>query len=431
MPKSPKPHRRRAARIAASAQDRNPAASAPDPAFTPVPLRTRADGWTPERQLRFIEALAESGCVEEACRFVGKSKQSAYRLRMRPEAQAFRLAWDAAIDLAIRVLSDACLGRAIHGIEVPHYFQGELIGTHRRYDNRLAQFLLRYRDPLRYAATLDHMVYAGHPEGAALRYKTALENIGETAPVFDDDIPTEDPDDREQPFPWTVTAMVDARQRAADEELAASDGPVHGSFERQERIRRLRAEKRRERARAPGYRERFEEARARYRRGTDIGLLCSYDHLPAEGDEPALWDYLFEEERVREWEEQERLLATAKARDAARDAEAAKAAEEVAAAAAAANAAAWERAAAEAASGARPETAPAPAPEPAAPPADRAGESAMPPDRASTPSPSVTAASPPDPSIRRVILPPQQPNGFTHPGRYSFYDEPWRFSRGG
>lgn len=414
MSKSTKPQRRHAARSAAPA---------PTPAFEAAPLRARADGWTPERQYRFIEALAESGCVEEACRFVGLSKQSAYRLRMRPEAQAFRLAWDAAIDLAIRVLSDSVLGRAIHGEEIPHYYQGELIGTHRRYDNRLAQFLLRYRDPLRYARTLDHMVYAGHPEGAALRYKSALDTIGETAPTFPDDVPTQDVDDREQPFPWTVTAMADARQRAVDEELAESDAPVRGTWSKQERVRQLREQKRRERICAPGYRERFDEAKARYARGTGIHLLTSYDHRPAEGDKPELWDYLFEADRVAEWEERERVIAANKAREAAHAAEAAKAAEEVAAA----NAAARDRAAAEAASRSQPQS----APEPAAPLAAPAGESAMPPDRASTPSPSGGRRMPEDdPTCRRVYPYPPELNRQSNAGIFSPVAQRGRIVRG-
>ena len=38
--------------------------------FTPVPLRARHDGWTAEKQIAFIEALAETACAEEACRRV-------------------------------------------------------------------------------------------------------------------------------------------------------------------------------------------------------------------------------------------------------------------------------------------------------------------------------------------------------------------------
>jgi aryl-alcohol dehydrogenase-like predicted oxidoreductase len=60
--------------------------------FEPVPVRYRHDGWTPDRQLEFIQALADCGCVDEAARRVGMSRNSACALRRRPEAQAFRLA---------------------------------------------------------------------------------------------------------------------------------------------------------------------------------------------------------------------------------------------------------------------------------------------------------------------------------------------------
>jgi hypothetical protein len=65
--------------------------------FNPVPLRHRRDGWTPERQVAFIRALAECGCVLEACRRVGMSSESAYKLARRPDAQSFRVAWTRAL----------------------------------------------------------------------------------------------------------------------------------------------------------------------------------------------------------------------------------------------------------------------------------------------------------------------------------------------
>ena len=37
------------------------------PQFTPAATRKRHAGWTAERQRRFIEHLALSGCVGEAC----------------------------------------------------------------------------------------------------------------------------------------------------------------------------------------------------------------------------------------------------------------------------------------------------------------------------------------------------------------------------
>lgn len=57
---------------------------APTIAFEPAKLRRRYDGWTAEKQIRFVEALAATKCVDEACRIVGMSDTSAYTLRNRP-----------------------------------------------------------------------------------------------------------------------------------------------------------------------------------------------------------------------------------------------------------------------------------------------------------------------------------------------------------
>jgi hypothetical protein len=73
------------------------------PPFLPVPVRARGDGWTVERQGRFIGLLAETGCVAEAARGVGMSRVAAYQLRARAGAESFVRAWDWV--LAIRAAS--------------------------------------------------------------------------------------------------------------------------------------------------------------------------------------------------------------------------------------------------------------------------------------------------------------------------------------
>ncbi len=65
--------------------------------FAPALLRVRHDGWTAGRQRRFIAALAATGSITRACAAVGVSRVSAYRLRARPEAKGFALAWQAAV----------------------------------------------------------------------------------------------------------------------------------------------------------------------------------------------------------------------------------------------------------------------------------------------------------------------------------------------
>jgi len=66
--------------------------------FAPVPARQRRDGWTPGCQRRFILALRDSGQVAVAARAVGRTVQTAYRLRKRAGAAGFAAAWDRALD---------------------------------------------------------------------------------------------------------------------------------------------------------------------------------------------------------------------------------------------------------------------------------------------------------------------------------------------
>lgn len=152
-------------------------ADRPAHSFTPVTVRARHDGWTADRQVELIEALAESGCVEEACRRVGMSAQSAYTLRQRDDAQSFRQAWDAALDYAVRRLGDAAFARALHGVARPVFYKGEQIGEVRRYDERLTQFLLRYRDPVRYGKWRDDVESRQHPDAGALRLTRAVKHL--------------------------------------------------------------------------------------------------------------------------------------------------------------------------------------------------------------------------------------------------------------
>ena len=108
-------------------------------AFTPVPTAsTRHDGWTPERQHRFIQALAAMGVVAAAARAVGKSGTAAYKLRERPGATEFAAAWDIAIAMAHDRAYEQAIDRAQNGIVTPRYYRGRQVGSVRRFDYRLA-----------------------------------------------------------------------------------------------------------------------------------------------------------------------------------------------------------------------------------------------------------------------------------------------------
>ena len=132
--------------------------------FTPVPVRPRHDGWTVEKQYAFIEALAETGIVEEACRRVGMSRTSADRLRRRPCGAPFRRAWQAAVDYALHRVEESAYRRARDGVARPIFRNGEQVGEYRHYDERLTMFLLRSYRPERYGKALDRLLAPGGDE---------------------------------------------------------------------------------------------------------------------------------------------------------------------------------------------------------------------------------------------------------------------------
>ena len=106
-------------------------------AFTPVPVRARRDGWTPERQLAFILRLALLGGVAAAARAVGMSRESAYRLRDHPGAAGFAASWDKALGWGRGRATDIGTERAIYGERRGVYYRGRKVGEEVHHDNRL------------------------------------------------------------------------------------------------------------------------------------------------------------------------------------------------------------------------------------------------------------------------------------------------------
>lgn len=116
-------------------------------AFTPVATASRSDGWTPDRQRRFIVELAQHGGVAVAARSVGMSPQTANRLRKRPDASSFARAWDAAVEEGRARSYDEALKRGIEGVIVPVVRAGKIVGHRRRFDNRLL-YAACYGEPM-------------------------------------------------------------------------------------------------------------------------------------------------------------------------------------------------------------------------------------------------------------------------------------------
>ena len=106
--------------------------------------RYRHDGWTPAARAAFLEILAKSGVVTDACREVKLSSQAAYALRNRD--RAFATGWDAAVSMARTRLADDLFHRAVHGTVDQIWKDGGVVAERHRHDSRLSIAVLNRLD---------------------------------------------------------------------------------------------------------------------------------------------------------------------------------------------------------------------------------------------------------------------------------------------
>jgi hypothetical protein len=128
------------------------------PAFTPVPLRYRADGWTPSRQADFLGRLCETWSVAAAARHVGMTRESAYRLRDKPGAESFAAAWDSILaqrPSAPMSTHDLLWHRVRYGVLKPVMSGGKHVATRQSSDNDAV--LKLYRAEMRRRRTLRNL----------------------------------------------------------------------------------------------------------------------------------------------------------------------------------------------------------------------------------------------------------------------------------
>ncbi|MGE5564176.1 MAG: hypothetical protein ACM3ZV_12860 [Bacillota bacterium] len=108
------------------------------------PHPVRHDGWTGERMAAFLETLADTGLVTEACRAAGMSREAARQLRNRDPI--FDAAYAAAASRARSVVADGLLERSITGTVEHYYRDGVLVGERRHYESWLGLAVLRRLD---------------------------------------------------------------------------------------------------------------------------------------------------------------------------------------------------------------------------------------------------------------------------------------------
>lgn len=181
--------------------------------WVPVKRVPRRDGWTEEKQRRFIEVLADTGLVSRAARDVGMSREAAYKLRRAPHAAAFARAWDRAREQAGALVEDIAFERAFEGVETEVYaHDGALTGSKTVYNDRLLTFLLRHLKPERYG-TVTQMRGGAWPDrgqGAAAGTHEPLLVPGPAPGDAPRELPAPSPDPDETQLPDTLDAALRA-----------------------------------------------------------------------------------------------------------------------------------------------------------------------------------------------------------------------------
>jgi hypothetical protein len=156
------------------------------PQFAVAPTRKSHAGWTAERQRAFIDRLALTGSVGEACAIAGVASSSAYRLRNKAGAEDFARAWDAALSLAATRLAAIAFDRAINGRAERFYKDGELVMERRMPSDYLLTWLLARLDPAQFGSPSAKALAAtaGNPREAARADLPALTAaLGDIAPA--------------------------------------------------------------------------------------------------------------------------------------------------------------------------------------------------------------------------------------------------------
>jgi hypothetical protein len=104
---------------------------------------------TPEREVKFLEALKTGASVYAAARIAGIGRQTAYD--WRNEDDVFAALWEEAVECGTDLMEDEAKRRGMDGYDEPVFYQGQVCGKVRRYSDFLLDKQLRARRKGKYS----------------------------------------------------------------------------------------------------------------------------------------------------------------------------------------------------------------------------------------------------------------------------------------
>jgi AcrR family transcriptional regulator len=170
----------------------------------PEPAKRTRRRVSKAKQKQFLELVANAYSVTYAAAAVGVNRRTMYRLKDKDDE--FAAAWDDAWEAGADVVSDEIRRRAIEGVEEPLVSGGKIVGSVRRFSDRLLELEAKRRRPGEYRESVK--VEGGEPitfvldsvlerarreieiEGEILAIDAADADAGDAVDVDTDEEPT-------------------------------------------------------------------------------------------------------------------------------------------------------------------------------------------------------------------------------------------------
>lgn len=103
---------------------------------------------TPKKEAAFLDSLRSGASISMACADAGVGRSTVYEWRVADDA--FRVAWDEAVEEGTDRMEDEAYRRAVQGTSKPVYQSGKLVGHVQEYSDTLLIFSLKARRPEKY-----------------------------------------------------------------------------------------------------------------------------------------------------------------------------------------------------------------------------------------------------------------------------------------
>jgi len=113
--------------------------------------------FTPARRQKFLECLAQWGNVTRAAQAIGMTRRRMEQVRH--EDEAFKAAWDAAIEESRDVIDQEIFRRGIEGVDEPVISMGRIVMTENPDGSKTPLMVRKYSDAL-----LVHLSKGSNPE---------------------------------------------------------------------------------------------------------------------------------------------------------------------------------------------------------------------------------------------------------------------------